>query len=134
MKCAIETLLTLEKIHGIGGATAATLRDCGIDLEVVERKLRAKAIVRFAAKYHDVKYSAFLGSRRRDVSAMRFTAMWAMRHSGLVWREIAEAFGMSDHTSAIYGVATVDGDARLLAQAREILAGCGGVAAEMRAA
>ena len=103
-------------------AIITILRDCGVDLDEAARKMLAKKILREMVDYHQFSWKVIMGSDGRLFASMRFTGMWAMRKSGLGWREIAEAFGMSDHPSAIYGVGRVERTPRLMEQARAILA------------
>jgi chromosomal replication initiation ATPase DnaA len=93
----------------------------GIDVDWAKKVLLGKRTLAEATKYHGVVMRTLLGSKARQVSEMRFTAMAAMREAGLTLAEIAHIFQMSDHSSVCYGLRVVQADQRLMAQASDLL-------------
>jgi len=112
--------------HGLPDALPpdlqAALRLCGIEPERVRNQIFARRLQRAATTYFAVAWQHLVRGRTRELSRMRFVCMWGLREHGLGWQEIATAFGMTNHTSAIHGVESVIRDAALLDQAGQVLA------------
>jgi chromosomal replication initiation ATPase DnaA len=84
-----------------------------------------KRAVRLAADADGVTVAQILGPTRvPKVSRARAIAAWVLRHEGAgrSLPVIANLLGYADHTSVMHVIKRVDGNAQMLADAREILA------------
>lgn len=102
----------------------ALLKALDVDVHWAARRLFVlavgKRVVMATANYHEVTIGDLLRDTRREVAAMRWTAMAAMKRYGLSTPEIAERLGMRDHTTVMHGLRKVRASQDMEAQARDI--------------
>lgn len=114
---------TVDDALGYQRAIGAAVLEAGIDgsvrgsVEVAAMSSRARAI-KAVCDYYRISLRCLLARATpgagSPTSGPRFVAMWLLhRWAGLSYPETARALGLTNHTSAIYGVRVVEDDPRL---------------------